>query len=342
VSGQAYAKDQQKALELGAQRFLAKPVRPAELLAAVRDTLDTVLVRFWGVRGSIAAPGPETARYGGNTPCVTIEHGRDLLILDAGTGARKLGVCLLAEAKGKPQHLRMLISHTHWDHIQGFPFFVPAYIPGNRLDVYGPPSVEKPLDRVLRGQMDQAYFPVALGDMAADVRIHEVRDPEFELGPFRVRSMLVNHPGITTGYRVEVAGVVVTYATDAEPYRFLLTDRRAPDAEIAAYGGRRDKELVDFAAGADLYIADSQYTPVEYDWKRGWGHTCDEDAVTVALAAQARRVALFSHDPMHDDDAVDAKLARCKAIAAAAGSPLEVLAAIEGRAVSLRRPPAEG
>jgi CheY-like chemotaxis protein/phosphoribosyl 1,2-cyclic phosphodiesterase len=335
VSGQAYEKDQKKALELGAQRFLAKPVRRQEFLAAVEDALTSVVVRFWGVRGSIAAPGPETQRYGGNTPCVTIERGRDLLILDAGTGVRKLGVCLHAEAHGKPQNLNMLITHTHWDHIQGFPFFVPAYVPGNRLDVYGPPSVEKPLDKVLRGQMDAAYFPVALGDMQADVRIHEVREPSFDAGPFKITTMLVNHPGITMGFRVEIAGVVVTYATDTEPYRFLLTDRHAPDAELAAYGGRRDQELVTFAAGADLYIADSQYSPEEYNRKRGWGHTCYEDAVAVALAGKARRVVLFSHDPMHDDEMVDAKLARCQAIAAAAGSSLEVLAAVEGSTIRL-------
>lgn len=337
ISGQAYEKDQRKALDLGAQRFLAKPVRQADLLHEVEQALSAVVVRFWGVRGSIAAPGPETQRYGGNTPCVTIEQGRDLLILDAGTGVRKLGICLQAEAHGRPQNLTMLVTHTHWDHIQGFPFFVPAYVPGNRLDVYGPPSVEKPLEKVLRGQMDSAYFPVALGDMAADLHIHEIRDPDFQAGPFKVQAMLVNHPGITMGYRVEIAGKVITYATDTEPYRYLITDREAPDAELAAYGRRRDQELVDFAKGADLYIADSQYSPAEYVRKRGWGHTCYHDAVDVAIAANARRVALFSHDPMHDDDMVDAKLADCRARAASAGSKVEVIAAIEGQAITLRQ-----
>jgi len=336
VSGQSYLPDKRKALEMGADSFLAKPFRRHQLLEAVERLVTTVRVRFWGVRGSIAAPGPDTIRYGGNTPCVTIERGRDLLILDAGTGLRKLGVCLQAEAKGKPQNLHMLITHTHWDHIQGFPFFVPAYVPINKLDVHGPPSVEKPLAKVLRGQMDPAYFPVALGDMAADITVHEIREAEFSVGPFKVQAMYVNHPGITMAYRIELDGTVITYATDTEPYRFLLTDRHDPDEELAEYGGRRDQELVEFASDADLYIADSQYSPEEYESKRGWGHTCYIDAVEVALAARARRLVLFSHDPMHDDEMIDQKLERCRALAAESNPKLEVHAAIEGDALELR------
>ncbi len=335
VSGQAYGSDVRKVIELGAHTFLSKPFRRQQLLDTVARTVQTVRVRFWGVRGSIAAPGPETIRYGGNTPCVSIERGQDLLILDAGTGLRKLGVCLQAEAKSRPQHLRMLITHTHWDHIQGFPFFIPAFVPNNRLDVYGPPSVEKPLDKVLRGQMDPAYFPVALGDMAADIRVNEIREPEFQVGPFKVKAMYVNHPGITMAYRIDLDGTIITYATDTEPYRYLLTDRHEPDEELAEYGAVRDQELAKFAANADLYIADSQYSPEEYEAKRGWGHTCYVDAVDVALAAKARRIALFSHDPMHDDDMIDEKVARCKAIVKERGEALEVHAAIEGQALEL-------
>ncbi len=340
VSGQAYATDQRRALELGACGFLPKPFQRQQLLGLVQRSLTQVRVRFWGVRGSIAAPGPETIRYGGNTPCVTIERGQDLLILDSGTGLRKLGVCLQAEAKRQPQHLHMLITHTHWDHIQGFPFFVPAYVPGNRLDVYGPPSVEKPLEKVLRGQMDPAYFPVALGDMAADIRVHEVREPEFQVGAFKVSAMYINHPGITMAFRIDIDGVVITYATDTEPYRFLLADRHAdPQSELADYGGKRDGELVRFAANADLYIADSQYSPEEYASKRGWGHTCYTDAVELAVAANARKLALFSHDPMHDDDMIDEKLRRSVELASARGSSLAVVAAIEGQSIDIEPPP---
>jgi CheY-like chemotaxis protein/phosphoribosyl 1,2-cyclic phosphodiesterase len=339
VSGQQHAGDQKKALELGANFFLVKPFASRQLVDAVQGVLQTVRVRFWGVRGSIAAPGPETIRYGGNTPCVTIERGRDLLILDAGTGIRKLGVTLKAEADSRPQHLHMLITHTHWDHIQGFPFFVPAYVPGNRLDVYGPPSMEKPLEKVLRGQMDPAYFPVALGEMAADIRVHEIREPDLDVGPFKVRAKYVNHPGVTMAFRIEIEGTVVTYATDTEPYRSLLAGQARPDLDVEAYAGRRDAELVEFARDADLYIADSQYTPSEYVQKRGWGHTCYTDAIEIALAANARRVVLFSHDPMHDDDTVDLKLSHCKRLALERKSDLQVHAAIEGETIEL--PPAK-
>jgi phosphoribosyl 1,2-cyclic phosphodiesterase len=335
TSGKPYAADQRKAMELGGTAFVLKPIYGADLVALVRRTLDTTRVRFWGVRGSVATPGPETVRYGGNTPCVTIEHGRDLLILDAGTGLRKLGLTLQAEAAGAPLDLLMLITHTHWDHIQGFPFFVPAFVPGNRLRVMGPPSIDKPLEKVLRGQMDPEYFPVALGELAAEVTVDEVREKEFDIGPFHVESHYVNHPGVTMAYRIHIGGHVITYATDTEPYRTLLTDERSAIHEERVYADNCDQQLVEFARGSNIYIADSQYSPEDYRIKRGWGHTCYEDAVALALAADVERLVLFSHDPMHDDEAIDRKLARSKAIAAEAGSRVEVFAAIEGESIEL-------
>ena len=333
MSAQAYAADQRKALEVGADAFLSKPFMPEDLTALVSRLLSNVRVRFWGVRGSIATPGPETVRYGGNTPCVTVERGRDLLILDAGTGLRALGLNLQSEARGEALALQMLITHTHWDHIQGFPFFVPAFVAGNRVDVYGPPSIDKPLWRVLRGQMDPEYFPVALGEMAADVNVHEIHDRHLQVGAFSVTPQYVNHPGVTMAYRIEIGGTTVTYATDTEPYRTLMAGNEHADAD--AYGTERDGRLAEFASEADLYIADSQYTPKDYETKIGWGHTCYTDAIRVALEAKARRVALFSHDPMHDDDAIDRKLAHCRELVAEAGSDLEVIAATEGMTVDL-------
>ncbi|MCB9785344.1 MAG: response regulator [Deltaproteobacteria bacterium] len=335
MSGKPYPGDQRKAMELGGSAFLAKPFVPSALVDLVRRTLDATRIRFWGVRGSIATPGPETIRYGGNTPCVTIEHGRDLLILDAGTGLRKLGLSLQAEAAGAPLDLLMLITHTHWDHIQGFPFFVPAFIPGNRLHIMGPPSMEKPLAKVLRGQMDPEYFPVALGELAADVRVDEVREPVFDIGAFRVESHYVNHPGVTMAYRIHIGGHVITYATDTEPYRTLLDNERSAMHEELAYAENCDRQLVEFARGSDVYIADSQYSPDDYRIKRGWGHTCYEDAVSLALAAEVGQLVLFSHDPMHDDDAIDRKLMRSRELVRDAGSSIEVVAAIEGETIEL-------
>ncbi|MEY3011812.1 MAG: hypothetical protein RIT45_547, partial [Pseudomonadota bacterium] len=152
LTSKSFANDQRQALAMGANGVLTKPFDPEALDEALAKHWWRTRVTFWGVRGSIAAPGPETVRYGGNTPCVTIEHGEDMLILDAGTGLRRLGMQLMRQAAGRPLSLDMLVTHTHWDHIQGFPFFVPAYVPGNRVRVYGPRSVDKPFARVIQGQ----------------------------------------------------------------------------------------------------------------------------------------------------------------------------------------------
>ena len=340
ISAQTFASDQRKALELGADAFVQKPFPPEEVEALLKRLAWRTRVTFWGVRGSIAAPGPETVRYGGNTPCVTIEHNEQMLILDAGTGLRRLGLELIRRSKASGEDnqqldMNMLVTHTHWDHIQGFPFFVPAYVPGNNLRIYGPRTIDRPLEKVLRGQMDPVHFPVALGDMRANIHVTELRGDPIEIGPFSVTYAYMNHPGVTLGYRIAVGSHVVTYATDTEPYRYLLK-RSRPSEDGEAYGRKRDEHLVELARDADLYIADSQYAPREYEAKLGWGHTCYLDAIDIGVAAKAKRIALFSHDPMHDDEAVDEKLAHCKRVARETGSDLEVLAAVEGSHVDLQ------
>ena len=334
LTSKSFANDQRQALAMGANAVLTKPFDPEALDEALAKHWWRTRVTFWGVRGSIAAPGPETVRYGGNTPCVTIEHGEDMLILDAGTGLRRLGMQLMRQAAGRPLSLDMLVTHTHWDHIQGFPFFVPAYVPGNRVRVYGPRSVDKPFARVIQGQQDPEYFPVALGDMAAQLEVHELRGEPVQIGPFHVETAYMNHPGVTLGFRITVGGQVITYATDTEPYRTMLAQARPNAGE--AHGREEDGRLVALARDADLYIADSQYTPDEYPGKLGWGHTSYLDAMEMALAANARRIALFSHDPMHDDEMVDRKVDHCRAIVAERGADLEVIGAHEGLDVILR------
>ncbi|MSP92644.1 MAG: MBL fold metallo-hydrolase [Myxococcales bacterium] len=314
---------------MGASAYVQKPFDTDDILRLVTSFIERTTLTFWGVRGSCAAPGPETARYGGNTPCVTIEHDGHILILDAGTGIRKLGLHLMAAAAGRPLSLDLLVSHTHWDHIQGFPFFVPAYIPGNRLNVYGPRSAEKPLEKVLRGQMDVEYFPVALGDLAAQLAFTEYRGQPWQVGPFHVRPGYLNHPGLTLGFRIEVGGLCITYATDTEPFRTLLPMSPSAHRDSGAFGRTQDQALVELVRGADVYIADAQYTPEEYKKKTGWGHTNYADAVETAIEAGAKHLVLFSHDPMHDDAEVDHKLSECRAMIARRGVPLTVSAASE-------------
>ena len=335
-SAKIYESDQRKALTLGANAFLQKPLRPNDIRDALQRQLNFVRVTFWGVRGSIAAPGRDTVRYGGNTPCVTISHGPHTLLLDAGTGIRRLGLILQAEARGGPVECDLLITHTHWDHIQGFPFFGPAFVPQNTVHIYGPATAGKPLDKVLTGQMDPEYFPVGLSQMGAKIICDQLRGEPFQVGPFDISYMYMNHPGVTLGYRLEAGGHVVVYATDTEPYHRMLPRRgHAAEQEGEAFGRACDEALVEFARDADLYIADSQYSPEDYAKKTGWGHSCYLDAAEVAIQAAVKRLVLFSHDPMHDDDALDHKLEVVRAYVAERAPGIEVSAAADCSVVRL-------
>ena len=241
-------------------------------------------IRFYGTRGSIATPGPTTVRYGGNTSCVAVRsESGTLVILDVGTGAAILGRELMAEGSiGRGQ---ILIGHTHWDHIQGFPFFAPLFVPGNEWDVYAPRGPRKTLRDILAGQMEYTYFPIELDQLGATVRYHDLVEGPFRVGDIEVTTQYLNHPPLTLGYRLEVDGAVVVYATDHEPYsRALATS----PGEIDGQDGRHAK----FLAGADLAIHDAQYVAAEYPGKIGWGHSTVEYAVAVARFAGVKRLAL--------------------------------------------------
>jgi CheY-like chemotaxis protein/phosphoribosyl 1,2-cyclic phosphodiesterase len=294
-------------------------------------------IRFWGTRGSLAKPGPTTLRYGGNTSCVEVRTADgSLIVLDCGTGAHGLGQALLASGE-RPVRGHLLITHTHWDHIQGFPFFVPLFIPGNEWDIYAPGGLGQRLEATLTGQMEYAYFPVTLDQLGATIRYHDLVEGAFEIGGVRASAHYLNHPALALGYRLEAGGVTVVYATDHEPHASVLAGptTSALSAPGAAPVHREDRRHVEFLAGADLVIHDSQYTAEEYPQKIGWGHTPVEWAVDYAVAAGVKRLALFHHDPLRDDDALDRVLEACRRRAAAAGSALEVLAAAEGQVLEL-------
>jgi phosphoribosyl 1,2-cyclic phosphodiesterase/CheY-like chemotaxis protein len=298
-------------------------------------------VRFWGTRGSIATPGPTTLRYGGNTACVEVRtDDGTLIILDCGTGARELGKALMASGE-RPLRGHLFITHTHWDHIQGLPFFAPLFVPGNEWDIYAPGVTGRHLEETLAGQMEYTYFPVRLDQLGATIRYHDVGEGTFNVGSVKVSSHYLNHPALTLGYRLEVGGASLVYATDHEPHSHHTLDLPAGDGKVALTMPlhQEDRRHVRFLAGADLIIHDAQFTAAEDANRIGWGHTAAEQVVDFALAARAERLALFHHDPNHDDAEVDRMVAVCQERARresdADSRTLEVTAAAEGHAIEL-------
>lgn len=289
-------------------------------------------VRFWGTRGSLARPGPTTLRYGGNTSCVEVRTADgSLIVLDCGTGAYGLGL-VLADSGQRPLRGQLLITHTHWDHIQGFPFFAPLFADGNEWDIYAPGGLGQQLEATLAGQMQYSYFPVTLAQCGATIRFHDLAEGSFEIGKTRVAAQYLNHPALTLGYRLEANGVVVVYAVDHEPHG---RDPGGPLVRGAAGSPvhREDQRHVEWLAEADLVIHDAQYTLAEYPQRTNWGHTPAEWAVDYAVAAGAKRLALFHHDPQRDDAALDQLAEICRR--RAAPSSLEVFAAAEGQILQL-------
>lgn len=276
-------------------------------------------VKFWGVRGSIPCPGPQTARYGGNTACIEIRFddiGRQIII-DAGSGLRELGNFMMShDLPNGPISTSIYLSHTHWDHIMGFPFFTPIYLPSTRIEVFGPVSHESDtLETIVGGQMTYRYFPIRQAELAANISYANLKEGRFDLGDgIILTTKYLNHPILCLGYRFEYQGKVFCTAYDTEPYQNLFcTDPSEPeyDEAMATEGELVVKEQNDalelFVAGADLLVYDAQYTQKEYvPSKVGWGHSPIETAIAVSMRRQIKRLALFHHEPVRTDEQFDA------------------------------------
>jgi CheY-like chemotaxis protein len=287
-------------------------------------------VRFWGTRGSIAVPGPGTNHFGGNTSCVQLTTDKDdLLILDCGTGARQLATELMAQGR-KAINANILLGHTHWDHIQGFPFFTPAFVEGNSVAIYGPEGSRGSLHDVLAGQMEFTYFPVDLTQLPAAITYHDLTEGVHTIGGTRVATQFLNHPAMTVGYRIEADGVVVVYLVDHEPYSDELWRSGGVPGRIESILHEGDRRHAKFMADADLVIHDAQYTPAEYPSKKTWGHSPYDYVVAIAAAAGARQVALTHHDPSHDDEFVAEIERNARSLALRLGTGLDVFCAYEG------------
>ena len=234
-------------------------------------------VKFWGTRGSIAKPGPSTIRYGGNTSCVEVRSARGtLVLLDCGTGGHALGRKLMSDG-APPLRGNILISHTHWDHIQGIPFFAPLFAYGNEWDIYGPTGQRESLREALAGQMRYTYFPITLDQCTAKIRYHDLVEGTFAIDDIEVSTRYLNHPALTLGYRLQADGAAVVYACDHEPHSPMLA---TGDGDLSG----EDLRHAEFIDGADLLIHDAQYTAEEYPEKIGWGHSPVESVVAAARA----------------------------------------------------------
>lgn len=305
-----------------------------------------MIIKFWGVRGSIPCPGPDTVKYGGNTSCIELRF-RDndrIIIIDAGSGIRELGNSMVVRDLPKgPINTEIYLTHTHWDHIMGFPFFTPVYIPGTKLKVFGPITAEEDtLEKIVGGQLTYRYFPVLQRDLAADIQYFHLKEDHMDLGDgISLTTKYLNHPILCVGYRFEYQGKVFCTAYDTEPFRNIFcTDPNDPsyDETMASEGqmiaDEQNRVLEEFVAGVDLLVHDTQYVQTEYEpSKVGWGHSSIEHAVAMANRVGVKSLALFHHEPVRTDQQMD-ELARDFCAPGKYG-PTEVFFAREGLEIEL-------
>jgi phosphoribosyl 1,2-cyclic phosphodiesterase len=300
LSSKAYDFDRRRAKELGADGYVAKPFELEVVLDAINEIISSkIILTYWGVHGTLPTPGAAYTRYGGNTPCVSVEVGGEpLYVFDCGSGIKRLSDRVMAAGATQRFAARIFVSHTHWDHINTVPFFAPLYIRGNQIEIFGPYQGDLTIARAISAQMESVYFPVTIREFGAHLVFRDLREESLEFGPVRIDTMLLSHPGYCLGYRLTSRGRTICYVTDNELY--LPGDAR--------HNARYVQQLVDFVSGADVLITDTTYRDEEYLSKVDWGHSCVSQVVDLAARAEVKRLHLFHHDPDQTDEHIDRKL----------------------------------
>ena len=319
-------------LKLGAAEVIVKPFEPGQLIARVqaffathehssgaaspeslpdaeaapyRPVLgsDCGCFSLWGTRGSTPTPGARFLRHGGNTSCMSVVYGDDQFIFDAGSGIRELGLEILTKPA---RRVHLFITHTHWDHIQGFPFFAPAYVPGFEINIYGAEGFGKDLRSVFRGQLDREYFPVQMEDMNAEISFRNLAENPLQIGPAKISWEFAQHPGATVGYKIEICGRKLAWVPDNEFLLGYLGDPRELTRDHRLV--RPFERMIQFLSDADIVIHEAQYTNEEYPDKVRWGHSSVSNAALLMKLADVPRWLITHHDPMHDDSFLETKL----------------------------------
>ena len=296
----------------------------------------TMRLRFWGTLGSIPSPGSATVKYGGNTPCVEVRTDTNwLVILDAGTGIRELGRSLMAWSNGAGEFRAngniaadIFLTHAHWDHIQGIPFFAPIFQPGNHFTIWGSKALETSIDRVIRDQMSPVVFPVSFEELSARIDFREIAEERCSGDGYEVTAFAVQHPGGALGYRF-------SGSKESDKSFVYISDNELAAHET--YKSRPDwrGRLVEFIRGARLLVHDATYTAEEYQRHRGWGHSTYEEAVALALEAGVEELVLFHHRPERSDDEVDRCVQAARELVQSRGSAMRVIAAAEGMTLTV-------